>query len=194
LDWNYSAVAARLTLAKQVSMGATGYIFHLHPNDEQKEHYSGSSYGILMRPGDKLSAGVSYFNFPQSADTLMLMQHRISNKSINVGVVYSPIQKIRMALDFRNVSQGDSNTTNEVHTGIEIVPTRYFALRGGYFRQNENKVDTVSLGFGFADFRTYSSRTERFVFSNIILNYGLQAEKHKSDYSLVHYLTFLVRF
>lgn len=194
LDWNYHAAAARVTLAKQVSLGATGYAFQILSPDNELQRRFGSSYGILMRPGEKLSAGVSYFNFPQQADTLMFLQHRISHNSINVGIVYRPHHKIRLALDFRNASDGGSESSNEVHTGLEITPTRFFALRGGYFHQNEYKIDTFTAGFGFADFRAYSSQTERFVFSNIILNYGLQVEKRIDDYTLVHYFTFLIRF
>ncbi len=194
LDWNYHAAAVRVTLARQVSVGATAYAFHMLSDDNTLERKLGSSYGILMRPGDKLSAGVSYFTFPHQADSLMFSHHRITSNSINVGVVYRPHHKTRIALDFRNASDGGSDTSNEVHAGFELVPARFFALRGGYYRQNDNHIDTFSAGFGFADFRAYSSQTERFVFSNIILNYGLQAEKRMSDFALVHYLTFLIRF
>ncbi len=194
LDWNYHAAAARLTLAKQVSLGATGYAFQMLTPDNELKRTFGSSYGILMRPGDKLSAGVSYFTFPDQVDSLMFSYHRITSNSINVGVVYRPHLTIRLALDFRNASDGGSDTSNELHAGLEVTPTRFFALRSGYYRQNENQTDIFSAGFGFADFRTYASQTERFVFSNIILNYGLQAEKVMSEYALVHYLTFLVRF
>jgi hypothetical protein len=193
LDWNYHAAAVRLTLAKQVSLGATGYAFQMLSADNSLERKFGSSYGILMRPGDKLSAGLSYFTFPEQADSLMFSHHRITSNSINVGVVYRPHHIIRIAFDFRNASDGGSDTSNEIHAGFELLPTRFFALRGGYNRQNDKQIDVFSAGFGFADFRTYSSQTERFVFSNIILNYGLQAEKHMSEFALVHYLTFLIR-
>ncbi|MBN1466766.1 hypothetical protein JXA02_13510 [candidate division KSB1 bacterium] len=193
LDWNYHSAAFRITLAKQVSIGFTGYCFNLIDGMEVRRHV-GSSYGILMRPSETFSAGLSYFNLPDKADSLMLLQHRISNKSINLGFVYRPIRKLNLALDFRNVSEEDNNSTNEVHAGVEFYATHFIALRAGYFRQNNEKIDTFSAGCGLSDFRTFASQRERFVLSNIIVNYGVVAEKQVDKPSFIHYLTFLLRF
>lgn len=193
LDWNYHSIAARLTLAKQVSLGATGYAFNLLDDTGKMQHSLGSSYGILMRPSDKISAGVSYYNFPEKADSLMFAQHRISTKSVNMGIVYHPFTRMHLAIDFRNVSEEDNNSTNEVHAGIEIIPARFLAIRCGYFQKMQENINTFSLGFGLADFRMFRSAPDRFVFSNIILNYALQVEAEKHDISDIHYLTFLIR-
>ena len=199
LDWNYHMASMRLSLAKQVSLGVTGYAFNMLREDELRNnsglmHRFGASYGILMRPSDNLTAGVSYFKFPAKVDSLMLMQHRITDKSVNIGVVYNPFPRLSIALDFRNVSEEENNSTNEVHAGIEFVPTRFLALRTGYYRQNLEKIDTVAAGFGLGDYRSFVAQTDRFVFSNIILNYALEIASVRDDPSYAHYLTFLIRF
>ncbi|MBN1480520.1 hypothetical protein JXA70_09640 [candidate division KSB1 bacterium] len=193
LDWNYHAVAARLTLAEQVSLGATGYAFNLINDSGELKRSFGSSYGILMRPSNKISAGVSYYYFPEKADTLLFVQHRISNKSVNMGIVYRPFSSANLAVDFRNVSEEDNNSTNEIHAGLEVILANFLALRGGYFCQPEKNSNIFSLGFGLADFRPFRSVSDRFVFSNIILNYGLQVEQAKRDFFYIHYMTFLIR-
>ncbi|MBN1560975.1 hypothetical protein JW998_12050 [candidate division KSB1 bacterium] len=193
LDWNYHTAAVRLTLARQVSLGLSGYCFNLMDAKGELGRHFGSSYGILMKPSDHFAAGISYFNFPAEADSLMVQQHRIINKSINLGFAYRPRKSINLALDFRNVSEENNNSTNEVHAGVEIFPSYFFALRGGFFRQSGAKIDTFSLGCGLSDFRPYGE-TDGFVLSNIILNYGLQAAKQAEGMHFVHYLTFLLRF
>jgi hypothetical protein len=199
LDWNYHMASMRLSLAKQVSLGVTGYAFNMLSDEKADStpsmmHRFGASYGILMRPSDNLAAGVSYFKFPAKVDSLMLMQHRITDKSVNIGVVYNPFRRMSIALDFRNVSEEENNSTNEVHAGIEFIPTRFLALRSGYYRQNLEGIDTVTAGVGLGDYRTFAAQTDRFVFSNIILNYALEIASIREDPSYTHYLTFLVRF
>lgn len=193
LDWHYHLASVRLTLADQVSIGATGYAFnHTDPQSQSLITQFGSSYGILMRPNDSFSAGVSFFSFPEGPDSLMFQQHRINNKSINIGVAFRPTSYMTAALDFRNVSQEENNSTNEIHAGVEITPASILALRAGYFRNYDTEIDTYSIGLGLADFRPYKT-SDRFVLSKIILNYGLQFEDDPDDLRFSHYLTFLLR-
>ncbi len=193
LDWHYHAASARVALAKQVSLGATAYAFN--STDEQSQQLTtklGSSYGILMKPNESFSAGISFFSFPEGPDTLMFQQHRISNKSINVGIAYRLAPYLKGAFDFRNVSQEENNSTNEIHAGLELQPASMLAIRTGYFRNYDSGIDTYSFGLGLADFRTYKTR-ERFVLSRIILNYGVQMEYDPEYLQLAHYLTFQLR-
>ncbi len=193
LDWNYHLASVRLTLAKQVSLGATAYAFNrTDRSTQQLSTRFGSSYGILMKPNDSFTAGVSFFSFPEGADSLIFQQHRISNKSINVGIAYRVAPYLTGALDFRNVSQEENNSTNEVHAGLEIQPASMLALRTGYFRNYNSGIDTYSIGLGLADFRTFKT-SERFVLSRIILNYGLQMEYDPDEPRFAHYFTFLLR-
>lgn len=185
-DENYHAVAGRVSLAKQVSIGASAYFFNLY----NKKTF-GSSYGIIIRPSDKIQAGISYYTFPQGVDSLMLGKYSLTNKTINVGISWAPIYQARLALDVRNVSGEDAASPNEIHAGIELLPSYRIAFRAGYFKRGGD-VQKASIGFGIGDFRPFRAETD-FVFSNFLLNYALQVDINKSSL-LNHYLTFFIRF
>lgn len=198
LDWNYHMASVRLRLAKQVSMGATLFLFNQTLFEDQafkQKMNVGSSYGIFMMPASNFSVGITLFNIPSSAERPMFLQHRIHHQSINFGLCYQPFQKLRLAVDFRNVSEEDAQAKSEVHGGIEVLPFRFLALRSGYYRIAELNRDVFSAGLGISDLRVYKPARERFVLSKILLNYALQAERVRDDNNimLVHYLSFLLR-
>jgi hypothetical protein len=196
LDWNYHMASLRLRLAKQVYMGASLYLFNQTIPAEHsflQKSKMGASYGILMMPASSFSIGLALFNIPTSAESQMFLQHRIHHQSINFGLCYQPFRPLRLAVDFRNVSEEDIQSNSEVHGGIEVLPFRFLALRSGYYHIEELKKDVFSAGVGIADFRDYKPARERFVLSKILLNYTVQAERTRDDISFVHYLTFLIR-
>jgi len=191
LDNNYHAAALRISLAKQVSIGASAFFFNHIIDGELRRPAFGSSYGILMKPSSKMSAGISYFYFPDHVDSLMLDLYGLANGTINAGISYSPIYQIRFALDFRNLSSDDASSSDQLHAGLEVLPSFRLALRAGYSAQR-NGSQLVSVGFGVGDFRPFRMQSD-FVFSNILLNYAVQADFDDLAY-LRHSLTFLIRF
>ncbi len=190
LDENYHTVAARISLAKQVSLGASAYFFN-HYNDGTSKTSFGSSYGIIIKPSDKVQAGISYYNFPVHVDSLMLEKYSLTSKTINVGLSYTPVYQLRLSVDVRNVSGEESASPDEMHVGLELLPSYRIALRAGYLKRGD-EVQKASIGFGLGDFRPFRNETV-FVFSNILLNYALQMDMNKGN-RLNHYLTFLIRF
>jgi len=193
LDRNFHTASARITLASQVSIGASGFLFNVFEKGELKT-FMGSSYGIMMRPSNSLSAGISYYNLPIQVDSTMIRQYRLSDKTINAGIAYSPLQPIRVSVDFRNVSEEGNMTHNELHAGIEVLPASFIALRGGYFSNANDRSQRYSFGIGLSDYRRYKSTSDAFVFSNFILNYGLQVREINSEFDFSHFLTFLFNF
>lgn len=191
LDNYYHAAALRISLAKQVSIGASALFFNHFTDGEFRRPSFGSSYGILMKPSLKMSAGISYFYFPAHVDSLMLELYGLTKGTINAGISYSPIYQVRFALDFRNLSSEDASSSDQLHAGLELLPTFRLALRAGYSTKR-NGSQLLSLGFGIGDFRPFHMESD-FVFSNILLNYAIQAELDDLSY-LKHSLSFLVRF
>jgi hypothetical protein len=191
LDNNYHAAAVRISLAKQVSIGASAYYFNHYENGEKLSGAFGTSYGIIMKPSAKMHAGISYFYFPDHVDSLMLDAYGIRKSTINAGICYSPIYQIKIALDVRNISGEDASSSDQIYAGLELLPSYRFAIRAG-FNGNKNDKPSLSLGFGIGDFRPYQTESG-FVFSNILLNYALRSEIDNFQY-LYHSLTFLIRF
>jgi len=62
LDWNYSFWANSLQLAKQISIGATGFLVTAR-GYTQKKWSTGFSYGVMLRPASRLTFGLAYFDF-----------------------------------------------------------------------------------------------------------------------------------
>lgn len=191
LDLNYHAAALRISLARQVSIGASAFYFNHYKDGKRDAPSFGSSYGIMMKPSSQLYAGISYFYFPDHVDSLMLEAYGLKKNTVNAGITYSPIYKVKLALDIRNISGDDSASPDQIHAGIEVLPSYRLALRAGFCGKTGDG-QNVSFGFGVGDFRPFRTESD-FVFSNILLNYGLVAEIN--DYNhLKHSLTFLIRF
>jgi len=191
LDNYYHAAALRISLAKQVSIGASAFFFNHFTDGKLDKPSFGSSYGILMKPSSKMSAGISYYYFPDQVDSLMLDMYGLTKRTINAGVSYSPIYQVRFAVDFRNLSTDDSSSSDQLHAGLELLPTFRLALRAGYSAKRDGS-QLVSLGFGLGDFRPFRMESD-FVFSNILLNYAIQSDLDDPAY-LRHSLSFRVRF
>ena len=115
----------------------------------------------------------------------------LKKNTINAGICYSPIYKIKIALDVRNISGDDVTSPEQIHAGIELLPSYRVALRAGISSRGYND-QHLSVGFGIGDFRPFRTETD-FVFSNILVNYALGSKVDEFQF-LQHSLTFLIRF
>ena len=191
LDNYYHASAIRITPAQQISIGVSGYYFNIAKDGQRQTPALGGGYSILIKPSAALSAGVSYFYFPDAVDSLMFDLYGLKKRTVNAGIVYSPLYRLKFAVDARNISGDEGSSPGQIRAGIEVLPGYFFALRGGYAQKAKNS-HYVTLGFGIGDFRPFRTESS-FVFSNILLNYALETEIEKPD-ALRHSLTFLIRF
>ncbi len=193
LNWHYHTLSTQVRLAEQVSIGASGYAFMLmNEEDDRYQKKFGGSYGIIMNPSIKFSAGIAYYALPDIADSLFYKQHRIVNETVNVGIAYQPSQNVTVALDVRNVTEEDKLSSREIHVGAEAVLGSFFALRGGYYHRIDQN-DIYSCGLGLADHKLYPSQEEHYFFNRLSLNYSMEIFKQEPDYSLTHYVTMLFR-
>ena len=193
LDWNYDVLAVKLRLAEQISIGASGFLFTSMIGDSRSRRY-GSSYGILIQPYSNISVGVAYFDIPSNVADLMLLQNRIIDETINVGISIKPFNSLSFSLDSYNVSEDNAKITRELHVGSEFVPGKLLALRAGFFREQDTKNDVYSVGLGLIDNNLFRSTDDSFSSHDFALNYGLQLKKLENIIYYQHYLTFLLRF
>ena len=194
LDWNYHSVSAQIRLAEQVSLGASGFIFNTTTPADTVAALYGSSYGILMRPSERFSAGLTYFDLPMTADTLMYSHHRISDETINVGVAYKPWPNMTVALDFRNVSGDTKPASRELHAGAELQIGPILCLRGGFFQNKETGSNVYSAGFGIVQLPSFGVQRRSFLFRHLVMDYTVRAIQNDQAFSYQHYATLLLKF
>jgi len=193
LDWNYDIIAFKLSLAEQISIGASGFLFTSLQKDTLDRSY-GSSYGIHLRPNSFLSVGVAYFDFPSNVADLMFLQNRIIDETINVGLLIKPFNSLLLSLDSYNVSEDNKIITREIHLGTEVVPLKFMALRAGFYREQDTDIDVYSLGLGLINNNSFRSTDDSFSYNDFAVNYGFQLKNVDKSFNYNHYLTFLLRF
>ena len=109
----------------------------------------GYRYGIALSPHPDLSIGIVFFGLPDNHDADRIPLERYADESLNIGISYRPWEPVLIALDVRNVSNSDQSHTREPRAGIEIMPFRHLALRGGWAKDGDGEL--VSFGFGLFD-------------------------------------------
>ena len=187
LDSNFNSLSLRLHLAKQISIGASGFLYNVKNFRNTLKEF-GSSYGILIRPAANFSVGVAYFDYPKQIAPLMLAKNRTVDETINIGLTYKPAPFIMFAADIRNVSEDQSPITREMHFGIEFVPSSLIAFRSGYYQRKDDHRQIYSFGVGLLNNNVFHSSGNDFV-----LNYGLEMEKGMGSIEYRHFMTLLIR-
>jgi hypothetical protein len=133
-------------ISTQFSVGATLGFYNLY---EDNEHPFGNTLtvGTMYCPSEKLSLGLGYFNYSPGAKDVLLPLERITEKSVNLGLSFRPDLDTEITFDMRNLLNDEAEAYGERHIGAERRLARWFALRGGYYKQNNNGADIASLGF-----------------------------------------------
>jgi hypothetical protein len=204
LDWNYDAMTVCLKLADQVYIGAAGYYFKTFVQGGPIHKY-GSAYGVFMNPSKKISAGLTYFDYPGNVANMMLQKNRTVDESINIGIVYRPFLPLQLTVDIRNVSEDtQANQTelldnpglknsNEVHAGIELSLFSALALRSGFYRIENLKRNIYSFGIGLMDMNAFRSLDNKVSFNDFLVNYALEIEDDSKTQYYRHYLSLIVK-
>ncbi len=192
LDANFNSLSFRLQLAKQISIGASGFLYDVKDFQNPLQKF-GSSYGVLIQPADNFSVGVAYFDYPAQIAEYMFAKNRTVDETINVGVTYKPTSSVLFSADIRNVSEDTSQITREMHFGMELIPFSFLALRSGYYQHKDDHKRIYSFGIGLLDNNIFPSSGNVFVFRDFILNYGLEMEKNGASIDYRHFVTMLIR-
>ncbi len=192
LDRNYSVFTSRLRLAKQIAIGASGYLISAK-RYTNKRRGIGASYGVLIQPSDKMCLGMVYFDFPEDVAELFSLDDRIIDETINVGISFRPLRSLLLAADLRNASEEQRTVKRELHLGLDYAPGPYFALRTGFFHQKDQNKNVYSIGVSLLNSDLFHSEENQFLASDFVLSYALQmhATANRRDYK--HYLTVTIR-
>ncbi|MBI5777890.1 MAG: hypothetical protein HZA49_00340 [Planctomycetes bacterium] len=138
----------RARITPQFSVGATAGLYHLYENGG---HTSAGTLtmGTMYSPMERLSLGLSYFDFTPGAKDVLLPMERIVDRSTNLGLSFRPDDDTEVAFDVRNLLNDEAEAYGERHIGVERKLVRWLTLRAGYYKQNNTGADVTSFGFQY---------------------------------------------
>ena len=138
-------------LAQSLSVGASLSYYHIFEN---AKHTNVKSFnlGILQKPMNNLSWGLTYFNEKPSALEPLQELERITDETYNFGASFKPDNQTEIACDIRNLADPDKPAYREFHYGIERNISRWVGLRGGYYKERDSQDDVFSFGLRIKNF------------------------------------------
>ena len=183
---NSNTVFVKLKLAQRVSIGLSGTYFLREMNDTKKTGI-GFSYGIIMKPNNRLNVGLSYVDLPNSMADFYARLERIVDETMNIGLSYKLSSGTIIATDIRNLTEENKENVRELHIGLEQRVFRILAIRGGYFKDRNANVHTFSAGLALIDSNIFSSQENKFYHNNFIIDYAFVHE-HNANWHLFSFL------
>ncbi len=188
------SIVGRLKLADKVSLGGTASLFYSSGYDQsfQRINNLGISYGIILKPAERLNIGVSFINLPDLLKQYRLPFEVMTDESINVGLSYRIFNGNLFSIDFRNLAEDEKNVLRQFHVGIEQVLFSHFAARAGYYQKYSDE-HVFSVGFGLLNGNRIFKDKYESEHRNFYLNYTLVIEKTAVTNNRWHFFSFLVR-
>ena len=179
-------------LAPRVSFGVAAECL-IRGEEKEKEFFWGYRYGLILKPREKISVGICYFDLSERYASARRSLDRFSDESLNVGISYEPVQSFRLAADVRNVSDEGRSTTREPHVGFEWIPVHHLAIRGGSYFPRDN-VATISAGLSLFDWNRIKSTSQRFPHATFALNAAVLWQQNRTLEDGTFILGGLIRF
>lgn len=192
LDAFSSSMGVKVRLASQVALGVGTDVWHLSREHSQLWQW-GFSYGVLIRPDPRLSVGLVYTELPDSLNHARQTLERIGDESLNLGLAWRPFPTTVLSADLRHIGEEGDPLTRELHLGAEQVVFRHLAVRGGVYRERDNRRFTYSFGVGLLDLNAFVGSERQFTHPTFILNYALVYREMADGPERWHLLSMLFR-
>jgi hypothetical protein len=148
LEAYYTSFAVVFRLAPTVSIGATGTLFAGWTASGERLFESGRAYGALLRPNERVSVGLAYFDFPRALSDYRRALEGLAPRTMNAGVVYRPTNYTLLSFDLRDLAEKHQDTALAPRVGFEWNLWGRAALRAGWFREENDGSDVITLGVG----------------------------------------------
>ena len=192
IDHRSTSFGFSLALAERVSLGMAGELYQRRV-DSRTTFSLRYRYGLILKPRANLSVGICFVDLPQEYQEDRMALERLPDETLNVGISYAPVRFFTLALDVRNVSDEGKGAALEPHAGFEFVPWRHAALRGGYFRDWDGRIDSYSVGLGIFDWNMLFPEHKRFLHPSPALNVSMVWQTGSGTTFRWFFLSMLVR-
>jgi hypothetical protein len=173
LDGYYSTATFAFQLAPSVSIGISETIFSGRDSMGHRETASGRAYGVILRPNDQVTVGLTYIDLPEGFEHYREEIEGLGARTMNAGVAYRPLPSLLLAFDLRDLAERHEDTDVEPRAGVEIDLWGTAALRAGAFREDGGSTDVLTLGVGAIPMRTCPSARGNATRDAFVLNYAV---------------------
>ncbi|MBN2012746.1 hypothetical protein JW960_25680 [candidate division KSB1 bacterium] len=185
---------ASLKIAKRAVIGVSGS-YYIIPEETQFNHRLGFSYGILLKPHDRLNVGLSYIDLPKAAPEFRYLYERLADETMNIGISYYPSSSTILSLDIRNLTEESLENIREAHVGVEQYIFSIAALRAGIYRERLSGRFFYSTGIGLLDSNLFFNPENKFEHRQFTMNYAfIYKDEGSEKYSQSHFISLLIRF
>ena len=147
LDGYYSSFCIAFRLAPRVSIGIAETVYAGYEGSERRFGI-GRSYGALLKPNDKITVGLTYFDMPRGFAGYRRGVEAIAPRTMNAGLAYRPLEGLTICLDLRDLAEKHADTAFEPRAGLEWNLWGRAALRLGAYREEGGDVDVLTAGLG----------------------------------------------
>lgn len=182
----------RLKPADRVAIGVAGTLISTERTDGVEHGYS-LSYGVWLRPAQRVQIGFSYLNMSRPVTKFRMPLERLQNDSVNLGVALQPTSSTVVAIDLRNVGEQQDQILNQTHFGIEQTLFSQIALRGGFYDRPEKDTYVITGGIGLLSTDTFFGDNDHFGHPSFVFNYAFVYEARGAVRERWHLLSFILR-
>ena len=194
-NYTYSTFFAKAKLAARISLGLAISRYNQTIQGIERKGYL-INYGVLMKPEKYLRIGISYFDLPLAMENYNDKFYNIKDETVNIGISFYPSKEWIISIDANNLNTRNSQ---EARLGVEKRFSKYFALRGGFyrtetFRKSENRKYYWTCGVGLLSSNYFKPRAIRFLNEDFIINYSYVFEKAEHYTTNWHFFNCIFSF
>ncbi len=191
IDGYYANVVVSFRLDPRVSVGATGTILAGWNADGGRQYDLGRVYGALLKPNDRVTVGLMYFDLPVGFEAYRRGIEGLAPRTMNGGISYRPSDDVIVALDLRDLGEKHAGTGLEPRVGIEWTVLGVAAVRAGGFREEGSEAGVLTLGLGAISMPGCRTGSEAPGGETFVLNYAALLSE---DAAPRHLLSALIHF
>ena len=148
LDAYYTNFVVSFRLHPTVAIGVTASIIADWDEDGNRRYGGGRVYGAILKPNDKVTAALVYYDADSDHQDTRLSIEGFSPQTMNGGVAYRPTPSVLLSFDLRDLTEERGYTALEPRAGVEWSFWGKGAVRAGGYREEGGESGVLTLGLG----------------------------------------------
>ena len=173
----YTTFAFAFRVAPSVTIGVSEVVLSGWDVPGERRNSEGRTYGVLLRPNDKVTLGLTYLDLPRDYRHYRLGVEGLASRTMNAGLAYRPVEELLLTLDLRDLSEKHEETSLEPRAGVEWNLWGRGALRAGAYREDAGETGVLTLGIGAIPVSSCPRSARTPGGDSFVLNYAVLLEQ-----------------
>jgi len=144
----YTTFAVAFRMAPSVTIGASEIVLSGWDVPGERKNGEGRTYGVLLRPNDKVTVGLTYLDLSSDFEHYRLGVEGLASRTMNAGLAYRPSEELLLTFDLRDLSEKHEETSLEPRVGVEWMLWGRGAFRAGAYREDAGATNVLTMGIG----------------------------------------------